>query len=294
MEWIRMSFAESVSREEILELARLEALGVLDEIDSERLNRLFHGVTPSIQSEIRALQASICGDETLLHPEAPDARLRGCTLTRVQDEAAAEQAALAPVASIGPMRSGSVRSNPTSDQAIEFVRLHAAFENSRSDLSSWTRTAIAWRAAAIVAFALLTVSLYYNFASSFYAVRIGQLALDANARDALMRELGPSYRDFADSGCLVRGMAATKRGVSGAAAIYVNSRTGQAFLIAFGLPEEARFNVRMVTEAGERIDMGSLVPSGQTTVLRVSGDNKHLAFARWEIVDSSGEVLLRT
>lgn len=288
-----MSLPESVSRDQLLELARLEALGVLEEVDSDRLNRLFHVASAALQTEVRALQASICSDESLLSEEEPPVRLRGVAIMRVRDECTAEQAALAPIASIGPRRGGAVGSNE--DQAIELVRVRAAFESTRQDLARWNRTAVMWRAASIVAGALLIVSLYYNLASNLYAVRIGQMAMDSNARETLMREIGPTYRDFTDGASFVRGLASTERGFSGSATVYVNRRSGQAMIIAFGLPEEARFTVRLVNEDGTTADLGTLVSSGQATVLRVdSGDSYQMAYGRWEIVDQSGAVVLRT
>jgi len=288
-----MSSPESISREELLELARLEAHGALDEVDSERLNRLFHLASAVLQSEIRALQASICADEVLLSDEEPATRLRGVTLMRVRDENTAEQAALAPIASIGPRRPGLHGLNP--EREIELVELRVGIESTRQDATRWNRTAVMWRAASIVLGALLLVSLYYNLASNFYAVRIGQLALDANARETLMREIGPTYRDFTDAGCLVRGLASSERGFSGSATVYVNRRSGEAMVVAFGLPEEARFTVRVIGDDGVVTEFGTLTASGHATVLRLEGgDASQLAFARWEIVDQSGVVVLRT
>lgn len=287
-----MSLPEHVSREEILELARLEALGVLDEVDCERLNRLFHNATPGLQAEVRAVQASLCADETLYAAEEPDTRLGAKVLTRVQDEITAEQAALAPVASIGPRRTTAGSNGTDPEQAIEIVRLRAVCESVKGDVSRWNRAATMWRAASIVLAALLVVSLYYHFAMSSSAMRIGQLALEANGRDELMRELGPLYRDFADGGSMVRGLTATQRGFSGSATVYVNRGLGQSLVVAFGLPQEIRFKVRIVGDDGRATEVGTFVASSSTTMLRVDRADLLQAFGRWEIVDPSGNVVL--
>jgi len=287
-----MSALESMSHEELVELAILEAMGVLDEVDSAALNRLFHSQTVAVQSEIRALQASIAADPSLLSNEVPRAELRGLSLTRVRDEMAADHAALAPLATIGPRRGGSA---DTTEQLIELVQLRAAHSSVQGEASRWNRTAVLWRAASIMVGALLMVSLYYNLASNQYSVRIGQLALDANAREELARALGSSYRDFAEGGCLVRGLSAARPGFSGSVTAYVNRRSGDAMIIAFGLPEEIRYSVRAVSEDGSVTELGTIVPSSHHTVLRLSGaDSFQLAFARLEVVDPSGMVVLRT
>lgn len=289
-----MTLPDNVSREELLELAKFEAQGVLDEVDCERLNRLFHGATPVLQAEIRAVQASLCAEEMLLASDEPDTRLRAMALTRVRDEIAAEQAALAPVATIGPRHAVAVTGVTNPEQTIEIFRLRAACESARGDLARWNRTAIMWRAASFVLGALLVVSLYYHFAVSSSAVRIGQLALEANARDELIKELGPLYRDFVDSSSMVRGLSAKQRGFSGAASVFVNRSQHQSLIIAHGLPQEIRFTVRLVADDGTITEVGPMMASSATTVLRVDGADLLHAFGRWEVVDASGAVILST
>lgn len=287
-----MSPSESVSREELIELAVLEAAGLLDEVDSTQLNRLFHAAAPVLQAEIRALQAAIAADPSLLSDESPGFELRGCTLTRIRDEMSAERAAHAPIATIGPRRPSAMTA---SEQAIELVELRAANHSARAESLRWNRSAVIWRAASIAVGALLLVSLYYNLASNLYSVRIGQLALDASVREELSRALGTSYREFAESGCLVRGLSAARVGFSGAATAYVNRRNGEALVLAFGLPEEIPYTVRIVGDTGEITEIGTIQSSGHTTVLRVTGaDGYRLAFGRLEVVDPAGNVVLHS
>ncbi len=287
-----MTASESVSREELLELAVLEAAGALDEVDGARLNRLFHAAPVALQAEIRAVQAAMVTDPSFLSTEEPVDTLRDRTLTRIRDEISADHAALAPIATIGPRRP-SVLS--PAEQIVELVELRAANNSVREEASRWNRTAVMWRAAAIVAGALLIVSVYYNLASNQYSARIGQLALDAMAREELSRALGPTYREFAEGGCLVRGLSAARTGFSGAGIAYVNKRSGEALLVAFGLPEEIRYTVRLVGDDGQTTDIGSVQASSHATVLRIVGANSfQLAFGRLELVDPSGAVVLRS
>ncbi|MBM4112943.1 MAG: hypothetical protein FJ253_06155 [Phycisphaerae bacterium] len=281
-----------MSREELVELSILEAAGLLDEVDSTLLNRLFHAAPPALQAEVRALQASIASSPTLLADDEPHAELGARCVMRIKDEMAADHAALAPIATIGPRRPVPVSA---ADQVIELVELRASNHAMRTDALRWSRAAVMWRAASVVIGALLLVSLYYNLASNLYSVRIGQLALDANAREELARVLGTSYREFAEGGCLVRGMSAAQVGFSGAATAYVNRRTGEALVVAFGLPEEIPYTVRIVADNGQATDVGLLRASNHTTLLRITNaDGFQLAFGRLEIVDPSGAVILHS
>lgn len=287
-----MSNSDSVSREELMELAVLEAAGLLDDVDSSLLNRLFHAAPPSLQTEVRALQAAIAADSTMLSDEEPRIDLRGRVITRIRDEMSADQAALAPIATIGPRRASSMSST---EQVIELVELRAAQHATRAESMRWNRAAVMWRAASVVVGALLLVSLYYNLASNLTSVRIGQLALDASTREELTRMLGTSYREFAEGNCHVRGFAAERVGFSGAATVHVNRRTGDALVVAFGLPEEIEYTVRLVNDDGTATEVGSIKSAGHTTVLRVvGGDGLRLAFNRIEIVDPAGNVVLHS
>ena len=74
---------ELMTREQLLELAALDALGLLDEYEAALYNRSFHDAPAAVQEEIQRLQALVANDETLRVDEEPDPSLRARVLTAV-------------------------------------------------------------------------------------------------------------------------------------------------------------------------------------------------------------------
>ncbi|MFM8816768.1 MAG: hypothetical protein ACKOHI_02620, partial [Phycisphaerales bacterium] len=83
--------------------AMLDALGMLDEVDAAQFDRAFRDAPPSVQSELRALQAEVAADPAFLSAsdEAPAADLKVRTLARVMTEVDRQEADFAPIAHIG-------------------------------------------------------------------------------------------------------------------------------------------------------------------------------------------------
>ncbi|MFZ9916151.1 MAG: hypothetical protein ACO3IB_12575, partial [Phycisphaerales bacterium] len=96
-----MHGSEEPTRDELLELATLEALGQLDEVEEARLDRAFRAASPSLQDEIRELQLRVATDPALRSSEPPPSSLRLRTLARVAHAIEEDAAAAAPIATIG-------------------------------------------------------------------------------------------------------------------------------------------------------------------------------------------------
>ena len=91
------------TREELLELAQFEMLGVLDPVETASFERAFALATPSVQAEIIALQARVAEDPTFrAHGEQPSAALLLRTMARVVDAMESESQSAQPIATIGP------------------------------------------------------------------------------------------------------------------------------------------------------------------------------------------------
>ena len=166
-----MSEGLSISREELLELAVADAIGVLDEVDTARFERAFSSAAPSLQAEVRVAQDRVALDRMLLVDEQPPASLRLKTLARVAAAIELEAAGAAPIAMIGPAR------GHTADRAV--AGAVAVSDNSpREFIDHESREAIVreilersamerrppqhlWRAAALFLFAALVVALYF-------------------------------------------------------------------------------------------------------------------------------------
>lgn len=142
----------NISREELLELATADALGVIDEVDSARLERAFDAAAPSVQAEVRALQDRIAVDPSFLSAEQPPASLRLKTLARVA--AAREEQAAPPIATIGPARATTTRPLIDREALVREILERTALER--------RPTQHIWRAAALFLFAALIVALYFE------------------------------------------------------------------------------------------------------------------------------------
>src|SRR5262249_43289867 len=98
------SGAEEMTTKELLELASLDSLGLLDDVESAIYTRSFLNAPATMQDEVVRLQAEVCGDLALLPSEEPDSRLRERVLEAVAQAVAREESRLAPLARIGRRR----------------------------------------------------------------------------------------------------------------------------------------------------------------------------------------------
>ncbi len=96
-----MSPSNQLTREELLEMAELEAIGVLDEYELALFNRAFANAATAVQEEIRNLQASIVADASLLPADEPEIDLKHSVLAAVSQAIDEENEQLAPLATIG-------------------------------------------------------------------------------------------------------------------------------------------------------------------------------------------------
>jgi len=98
-----MTSVEPMTPRQLLELASLDALGLLDDVESAMYTRSFHDAPATVQDEVLRLQGEIADDHLLLPGEEPDPELRERVLKAVAD-ALARDDSLAPLARIGRQR----------------------------------------------------------------------------------------------------------------------------------------------------------------------------------------------
>jgi hypothetical protein len=96
--------AEPLSAESLRELAMLDTLGFLEEYEAALYTRSFHYAPSAVQDEIRALQADIATEQSLLSDDEPSSELRERVLERVQRSIEEDASELAPLATIGRTR----------------------------------------------------------------------------------------------------------------------------------------------------------------------------------------------
>ena len=167
-----MSEGLSISREELLELAVADAIGVLDEVDTARFERAFSSAAPSLQAEVRVAQDRVALDRMLLVDEQPPASLRLKTLARVAAAIELEAAGAAPIAMIGPARgytadravAGAVAVSDSSPREFIDHESREAIVREILERSAMERRPPQhlWRAAALFLFAALVVALYFH------------------------------------------------------------------------------------------------------------------------------------
>ena len=80
-----MTSVEPMTPRQLLELASLDALGLLDDVESAMYTRSFHDAPATIQDEVLRLQGEIANDHLLLPGEEPDPELRERVLRAVAD-----------------------------------------------------------------------------------------------------------------------------------------------------------------------------------------------------------------
>ncbi|MHC4447842.1 MAG: hypothetical protein ACYSXF_08695, partial [Planctomycetota bacterium] len=92
-----MTSPNPLTREDLLELAALDALGLLDEFDTAHYTRSFHDAPAAVQDEIKQRQAELAADTTLLPEEGPTPSLRQRVLDVVGEAVEQKDQELAPL-----------------------------------------------------------------------------------------------------------------------------------------------------------------------------------------------------
>lgn len=154
-----MPDGSSITREELIELAHADAIGVLDDVDSARFERAFQLASPSVQAEVRALQQRIASSPLFLSDEKPAASLRLKTLARVASAIEDQAAAAQPIATIGTPRADARAVQASQQVAGGDVLLRELLERAALERRP---THHMWRAAALFMFAALVVALYFQ------------------------------------------------------------------------------------------------------------------------------------
>ena len=92
-----MTTPSPMTREELLELAALDAFGLLDDYEAALFTRSFHHAPVAVQDEIKELQASFASDPVFVPDVQPATDLRHRVLDRVSKAIETESVELAPL-----------------------------------------------------------------------------------------------------------------------------------------------------------------------------------------------------
>ncbi len=269
-----MTSPEPMTRQELLELAALDALGLLDRYEAALYTRSFHYASAPVQDEIVRLQAEIVSDESLLPEEEPDGSLRERVLRKVAEAIEREASEFAPLATIGRRRR------------------HGPGESDRR--SALAASGQFWRAAAFVMAGAVVVLAYFSSEANRSSNEMARLALMSDT-EQLAVVLGPMGREFVIGDSQKIALRPAK-GDKLIGAVYVNDAINQAFVFFDGLKRTNSddYTLRVVLEDGTTENLQAFRSSGFFSGFKVANLSASLlaSITRWEITDLAGAVIL--
>ncbi len=274
-----MTSPNPLTRKDLLELAALDALGLLDEFDSAHYTRSLHDAPAAVQDEIKQRQAELAADSTLLPEEGPTPSLRQRVLDGVAEAVEQNDHELAPLAQIGQRYRATVVSS-----AEGFGQTSTPF----------------WRAAVFVLAAAVVVLAYFTTDAYRQGNLIAVAALTGNTAEQLEKMIGPTFKDFLfDANTRWIAFEPSDRDTTFKAVVLVNEFTNEAFLVTDGLPpsDGAEYTLRVSHAGGTPETVSTFKSNGTLTGARfgLEGINANaLASATWLITNGEGDVILRS
>jgi hypothetical protein len=299
MEIEPMTTPEPMRRDELLEMASLDALGMLEADEAAFFSRSFLEAPRMVQDEIRALQASIASDLQLVSDEEPPAFLRNKVIGAVLEEIDQASHGLAPIATIGALRNVRVTNSQT-DHTFEStnslnVEQHLQVERRAIRSRSMNRTLMAWRAATVGLAASLLATFMWVSVIANEALKVTQLAQSTETRNELGTYLGTTWTQFVSVPCTLRTLNPSTTGGNVSASIWINEKSGESFLVAYELQSNSDYTVRLKASNGTAITLGKVTGSGKVTGAKFAmADVTKLQFETIELIDNNGKIILAT
>lgn len=274
---------ELLRREELIEQASLDALGLLDEFEAAHYARSFHAAPASVQEEVRRIQAAISTDPALLSDEEPPADLRSRVLGAVHGAIDQEANELKPIATIGARA-------PRRAEATDVAGLER--ERMVLQLRSVERTVSMWRAASVGLAASLVAALVWINVFTNQMNRVEQLVQNASTAQEIEAQVGPGFRALLNApGRTAYALSGTDPSVFGAL-FHVGSEGDQVFILTIGLRANVDYSVRAVT-AGGTLDLGTFTGGSALSGCSLrSADLASAGVLKVEVCDPAGKVVL--
>lgn len=284
-----MTNPELLRREELIEQASLDALGLLDEFEAAHYARSFLAAPASVQEEIRALQASIVTDPQLLNDEEPPAGLRGRVLGAVQDAMEDEAAELQPIATIGARAARPTRA--PSERAVSAIDHERVAMRERS----LRRPLMVWRAASVALAASLVTAILWVVVTAEEAVHVSRLAQSRMTEGEMQRLLGPAFPGFArNANTVVHQLTGIGMNPRLGATLTVNTETHDVFILGFNLAVNQEYAVRMTTRDGQTIELGRIIGAEAITGAQLASvDPSLFSEATLEVRDVDGHLVMK-
>lgn len=222
-------------RAELLELAELEALALIDReqdpVAANRLERLFGAAPPSVQSEVLALQERIATTPLLRTSEVPPESLRLRTVARVVHVSEDESRAAAPIATIGPRQArGASRGERFSFDEVRSIIDGISRERDRMQSVRQPY----WRVASFILLAGLGVSLFFNWLYIDASGKIARFTV-GEAIDADVRAAAAELAGFDFGRAQHRPLVAVDPAAKGSGSVYVDAESGRVAVLGIGV-----------------------------------------------------------
>ncbi|MFZ9688776.1 MAG: hypothetical protein ACO3DS_02950 [Phycisphaerales bacterium] len=271
------------TRDELLELAELDALGALEPAEQARFERGLRDASPALRAELHAIQDATVLDPIGLCDEQPEAGLKYKVMARIADAVTESEAELAPIASIGrpaavqrvsvPVVSPSVAPlaaplapAPESLRDAEVLeRVTQATEQSEQDrlrtmLERARANGYLLRAACIALASCLVVAGYALVRQDSYTKQVALAAISASSREDLKALLGPTIEPFLRDGVPATALAGAVPASTGGVVVWADPASGHAFLALVGVDSTRSFE--LVARDVARGSEASVIASG--------------------------------
>ena len=269
--------------------AVLDALGLLDEVDSAQFERAFHDAPPSVQADLRAVQAAVAVDPAFLADGDPSPDLRLKTLARVMTAVEQQEVQFAPIAHIGRTAARAERRPVRSIDANELVEQAMELSALRKDVERFTRSSYYWRAAAIALTAALTVALVFEVTTSQLALRITQYALGSATPAQVFDSMDhPGALRAFEKASFLRGIA----GAGGSATIATDLASKKSLMLAIGLDAGGKYMLEHRSETGFVTPLADFVAQRGIWGVEIDSGAELLKTGTLVLRDEAGNVVM--
>lgn len=283
------------TRDELLELAELDALGALEAPEQARFERGLRDASPALRAELQAVQDRVVMDPLgTATPEELPAGLKYQVMARIAEAVRETEAELAPIASIGgparPMVVAPVAAmnpgqlpvaSPATDDtdaardadvlarvaqaahANELERVRALLDRARSH-------GYLLRAACIALAACLVVAGFALVRQDAYAKQVTLAAISASSREELKALLGPGIEAFLRDGVPCTALTGTGSSATGGVVVWADPINHTAFVALIGLDPTRSFELTSRLD-GEESSKAAVVAAGVQSHGPISG-----------------------
>ncbi len=254
------------TRDELLELAELDALGALEPAEQARFERGLRDASPALRAEAQAIQDTVVLDPVGLIDEEPEAGLKYKVMARIADAVSESEAELAPIGSIGrsaptrrplpvvapiapiapasaPMAPAAVQRDADVLQRVTQAAEHGELERLRTMLDRARAHGYMLRAACIALAASLIVFSYAFLRQSSYTQQVTLAAISESSREDLKALLGPTIEPFLRDGVPSGALAAVAPKAMGGVLLWIDPASGNGFLLAVGIDSTRGFDL---------------------------------------------------